>query len=503
LTAFIDARTLPPATVLEPDLAIIGGGPAGISLALALASTKLNILLLESGGLNFDPANQKMYAGTQSGLSYIALDAGRLRFLGGSTNHWGGWCRPLDAIDFEARDWMPHSGWPFPKKALEAYYPRAQMLVEAGPWLYDKADANIAAQGALLPLGDGGVYTSWFQFSKTRDSELPTYFGHRYRDDLKRASRVTPLLNANVTAIRLSPDARRVDRLDATTLDSQGGAGKTFTVKPRFTVLACGGMENVRLLLASNDVMANGVGNQNDLVGRFFADNPTPRDVATLVSFAGPMAPYYSHNLALANGPILRATFSPNDTFRRARQVAGSLTTVEQPVEMDDTGKAAVITTAIALGVDASNAKAYSLGCGMELLPDPERRLRLTGEKDALGLPRLKLTMRMAQADFALYHDTLRELGRQLLASRTGMLRITRREDWSGNMDWGNHHLGTTRMHDDPKQGVVNADSQVHGVGNLYVAGSSVFPTYGASNPTLNLIALTLRLADHLKKVAA
>jgi len=250
-------------------------------------------------------------------------------------------------------------------------------------------------------------------------------------------------------------------------------------------------------------VMANGIGNQNDLVGRFFADNPIPRDVATLVSFAGALAPYYGNNLAVAKGPVLQATFAPTDAFRRARRVAASLTTVEQPVDLDETGTAAVITTAIALGLDASNAKAYSLGCGMELLPDPERRLTLTGEKDALGLPRLKLSMRMTEADFSLYHDTLREMGRQLLASGTGMLKITRRESWSENMDWGNHHLGTTRMHDDPKQGVVNADSQVHGVGNLYVAGSSIFPTYSASNPTLNLIALTLRLADHLKKVAA
>ena len=83
------------------------------------------------------------------------------------------------------------------------------------------------------------------------------------------------------------------------------------------------------------------------------------------------------------------------------------------------------------------------------------------------------------------------------------MLKINRRESWSENMDWGNHHLGTTRMHDDPKQGVVDADARVHGVANLFVAGSSVFPTYSASNPTLNLIALTLRLADHLKKVMA
>ncbi len=498
MTAFLDARTLPDDTVLAPDLAIIGGGPAGISLALALASTKLNILLLESGGANFDPQNQKMYAGARSGLSYIALDAGRLRFLGGSTNHWGGWCRPLDEIDFEKRDWMAHSGWPFPRKALDAYYPRAQALVEAGPWLYDKAGAHMAAQGVPLALGEGGVYTSWFQFSKTRDSDLPTYFGHRYEGELKKTPRLTPLLNANVTGIRLTPDGARVDRLDAATL-----TGKRFTVKPHVTVLACGGMENARLLLASRDVMKNGVGNQNDLVGRFFADNPIPRDVATLVSFAGPLAPYYGTNLKLANGPILQAAFAPSQAFGRAKQVAGSLTTVEQPVELDDTGKAAVITTAIALGVDASRASAYSLGCGMELLPDPERRLTLTDEKDALGLPRLKLNMRIAEEDFTLYHQTLRELGRQLLASGAGMLKINRREDWSKNMDWGNHHLGTTRMHGDPKQGVVNADGQVHGVNNLYIAGSSVFPTYGASNPTLNLIALTLRLADHLKKVVA
>jgi choline dehydrogenase-like flavoprotein len=169
LTAPIDARTLPSGTVLTPDLAIIGGGPAGISLALALADTKLNILLLESGGENFDPAIQKMYAGNADGVHYIALDSGRLRFLGGSTNHWGGWCRPLDAIDFEKRDWIPHSGWPMTRKSLEGYYHRAQKLVEAGPWIYDKADAIIAAKGELLPLGEGGVYTSWFQFSKTRD----------------------------------------------------------------------------------------------------------------------------------------------------------------------------------------------------------------------------------------------------------------------------------------------------------------------------------------------
>ena len=140
----------------------------------------------------------------------------------------------------------------------------------------------------------------------------------------------------------------------------------------------------------------------------------------------------------------------------------------------------------------------------MELLPDPDRRLTLTDDKDALGLPRLKLHNIISDTDFALYRQTLSELGRQVLASRVGMLRIncSTRADWLKNMDWGHHHLGTVRMHADPKQGVVDGDGKVHGIANLFVAGSAVFPTYGASNPTLNLIALTLRLADHLKRLA-
>src|SRR4051812_23391796 len=164
---------------------------------MTLANTKFKVLLLESGGANFDPAIQRMYSGSQTGPRYAALDAGRLRLLGGGTNHWGGWCRPMDAIDFEARPWMPYSGWPFSRKTLEPYYGRAQALVEAGPWIYDqKGDAMTGAAGSVLPLGRGGLYTSWFQFSKTRDSVLPTQFGHRYEAELKRAGNLTPLLHA-------------------------------------------------------------------------------------------------------------------------------------------------------------------------------------------------------------------------------------------------------------------------------------------------------------------
>ena len=501
MPAFLDARALPRGTTLTPDLAIVGGGPAGISLALALAEARIKVLPLESGGMDFSAPTQKLYDGSETGVRYIPLDATRLRYLGGSTNHWGGWCRPLDEDDFEQRDWVAHSGWPYPRKVLAPYFPRAQALVEAGPFLYDGLSRYVPALGKPVRLGQGGVYTSFFQFSKWKGNKqhLPTHFGERYAADLKKIPDLDVMLHANATRIGLAPDAASVAQLDMATL-----SGNRFTVRPRYTVLAAGAIETARLMLASDDVMKTGIGNGSDLVGRFFADHAIPRDTATLVLFGGEIAPWYKTDLTI-HGAYCRGTFSPTQGFKRARHVLGSLATVEQHVKLDDLGKAAMAETAAALDVDASNAKAYSLGCGLELMPDPDRRLTLTQDRDALGMPRLKLDMTISDGDFARYRETLTELGRQLLASRTGMIRLDRktRAEWLAAMDWGNHHLGTARMHENPKLGVTDADAKVHGIANLFVAGSSIFPTYGSSNPTMNLVATTLKLADHVKGLIA
>jgi choline dehydrogenase-like flavoprotein len=498
----MDARSVPAGTTIETDLAIVGGGPSGIALALALADTPIRMVMLESGGMKFDAATQSLYAGAETGVPYTKLDATRLRYLGGSSNHWGGWCRPLDAIDFEERAWLPYSGWPFGRAELEPYFARAQSIVEAGPFIYDDPALWTAALGAPIPLGNGGTYTTYFQFSRhggyqQHDNYLPTHFGERYADDLKRIPHLGVMLHANVTGLRLAPDAASLDHLDVATL-----SGRRFTVKPKYTVLGLGGIENPRLLLASNDVMRDGVGNAYDLVGRFFADHPIPGETATLVVFNGNIAPYYQLQRD-TRGTNMRAAFAPRDAFKRERRVLGSFATVEDEIQLDAVGQAAVATTAAALGVEAGGMRAYTLGCGMELAPDPDRRVKLAAARDRLGMPRLELDMRIADSDFAHYRETIKELGRQLLAARSGMIRLNRdtREGWLSVMDWGNHHMGTTRMHNDPKQGVVDANSQVHGVANLFVAGSSVFPTSGASNPTMNMIALTLRLADHLRSI--
>jgi choline dehydrogenase-like flavoprotein len=492
----MDARSVASGATLQTDLLIIGGGPAGISLALALANTPIKMLMLESGGTDFEPQTQALYEGSEVGVPYLRLNGSRLRYLGGSTNHWGGWCRPLDEIDFETRSWLPHSGWPITRKDLEPYFNRAQSLVEAGPFIYDQPQKWTDAQGAKpLALGEGGVFTTYFQYSKTRDSVLPTHFGDRYGDDLKQVRNFELMLHANVTGLRLAHDAGQVDHVDVATL-----TGKHFKVSAKYVVLAVGGIENARLLLASNDVMKTGVGNGNDLVGRFFADHPIPGEIGTLSIFNGDIAPYYLVPRGALDA-IFRSAFTPTDAQKRKTHGLSSLTTVEGEIQLDGQDQAVVAATASALGVDTSGMKVFALGCGMEIAPDPDRRLTLSSQRDALGMPRLKLNMTISDQDFARYRATLHELGRQLLAAKTGMLRIRHntRAEWLSTMDWGNHHMGTTRMSADPKLGVVDANCQVHGVNNLYVAGSSVFPTYSASNPTMNLVAMALRMADHLK----
>lgn len=495
MSAFIDARTVPEGTVLQPDLVIVGGGPAGIAIALALANTPLRVMLLESGGMAFEANTQALYNGSKTGAPYLGLQASRMRFLGGSTNVWGGWSRPMDSLDFEERSWMPHSGWPFGLDAIEPYYSRAQTLCEAGPWHYQKAESWSPDQGPMIALGAGGVTTRWFQFSQMRGSVLPTHFGERYADDLKRVRNLSVYLHANVTRLGLAHGGGTIDQIDIATL-----TGRRFTVKPKFTILAAGAIEIARLMLASNDVVPAGVGNQNDVVGRYFADHPIPRDIATLVMFDGKVPPYYLGNQSMHDA-IVRAGLFPSEKYRRARAVLDSSITIESLTKLDDLGKAAVAETAAALGVDAGHATAFTLGGGCEVTPNPDCRITLGSKRDALAMPEVKLDMRLADSDLTQFRNTLKELGRQLLESRAGMVRLNMKErsQWLAGLDWGNHHMGTARASADPKKGVVDANLKVHGISNLFVVGSAVYPTYGAVNPTLSIVAMALRLADHVK----
>ena len=259
---FVDAHEVPEGTILDTDICIIGAGAAGITLAREFIDAPFRTSLLESGGLEYDAATQELYRGRNVGRKYFELDACRLRYFGGTTNHWGGYCRPLNAIDFEEHSWAPYSGWPFGLEELLPYYHRAQNVCELGEYGYDNVYLQDHAGGELFPLNEGQMVTEVIQIA-------PTRFGQVYRPTIKAAANVTSYLNANVTNAEAGETQNEITRLRVATLN-----GRRFWITAKYYILAAGGIENARLLLVSNETRTAGLGNENDLVGRFFMDHP-------------------------------------------------------------------------------------------------------------------------------------------------------------------------------------------------------------------------------------
>jgi choline dehydrogenase-like flavoprotein len=509
---FIDARKLPEPTTVEADLAIVGGGPAGITLACALAGSRISVCLIEAGGLEPDAQTQTLYEGENAGIEY-PLSGSRLRYFGGSSNHWGGYCRPLDPIDFEARDWVPFSGWPFGIDELVPYYPPASARVEVAPAHFDDLAYWQEKTGEhLLELASGRMQTRFVHFSP------PTHFGERYRAELTQGGNVRVLLYANVVNIASTEAGRTVTHLDVRTL-----SGLSHTVKARSYVLATGGLENARLLLLSNKVVAAGLGNQHDLVGRFFMEHPhLTRFGEIVVADIQRLPRIYRERLAPA-GSVVNAAFDPSPEFLRERRllnatfmmaVAGEYGPGARPSDDPQRGAAHtdMLRAASRFLSDGDNADKspepgagavwLGIGCACEQVPNPASRVSLSTERDALEQPKIRLNWRLTAQDRHSVIEHMRSLALEFGALDIGRMMLKVEDDgrWPELVVGGNHHMGTTRMSDDPRRGVVDRNARVHGTDNLYVAGSSVFPTSGAANPTLTIVAMTLRLADHLRK---
>lgn len=518
-----DLRRLPAGDQVETDLCIIGGGVAGITLARALSDTSARICLVESGAFDQDDACQRLYDGESEGFYYPPLDSGRLRYFGGSSNHWTGYCSPMTELDLQGRHWIPFTGWPLTFEDLRPYYETAQGVCQLARFAYEPgAWPTTPRFPELLP---GKLVARLWQLSP------PTRFGHAYREDLRRAGNLRVLLNANASELLTDDEGRVVTAAMLQTLD-----GKATRIRAKSFVLACGGIENARLLLLSDRNRPRGLGNDTDILGRFFMDH---LEVVTATGFLTldhppPFAGFAADGVAML--PCLALS-------GRAQEAAGTLTcaiSIEPPHDGRPNGYLALRRTVLSLlrgrmpdswdkdmlavlmdldGV-ASGVTHRILGGarhmpptrpGMPLVartrceqaPDPENRVLLTPERDALGLRKIKLRWRIG----AMERHTLRHAVR-LVGEELGRLRIARLKmvdwliednEWPRLMNQGFHHIGTTRMCADPRHGVVDRDCRVHGVSNLYVAGSSVFPTSSYAPPTLTVVALALRLAEHLR----
>ncbi|MCB1885206.1 MAG: GMC family oxidoreductase [Geminicoccaceae bacterium] len=504
---------------LACDVCVVGAGAAGITLALELKGQGLDVVLLEAGGAEVEDGSQALYAGRAPGLP-IELDWARLRCLGGSTNHWGGRSRPFGPEALRPRPWFAPEGWPLAADDLAAPQARALELCEIGLAPGEDWDAPLAKLEARAFAG-GRLKPGLWRFSP------PTAFGERYGKDLDAAPDVRLVLNAPLVGIDLDGGLGRVVRLRV-----QNRTGRRATVRPGTVVLAMGGIENPRLLLAQRGQTPDGIGNRHDMVGRCFMGHPVYEPL-TVALADGVVPPAFLADRDLPDGrrvegflgltPEAQADlktgaidgafyaggqFGPPGVkalrriLREVRQghfppnLAGEIGTVAG--DLGGIAREAMLR----LGWQGA-LNTYTVSILLEQEPNPMSRVRLGDESDALGLPRVVVDWRLSDRDKA----TVRTYAR-VLAEEVGRVGLGRAylEDWASDesLDFpqhGNsaHHMGTTRMGNDPRSSVVDPDCRVHGLDNLYVAGSSVFPASGSVHPTLNLVTLAVRLAGHLK----
>ncbi len=531
---FVDAREIPAQSVLDADVCIVGAGAAGIACAREFIGTPHRVVVLESGGLEFHGDTQALYRGRLTGRPYFPLDASRLRYFGGTTNHWAGNCRALEPIDFEPREWLPHSGWPISHGDVAPYYDRAYAVCQAGPFRH-QLDAWRLPNARPLRFLDDEVLTRVTQFSP------PTRFGLAYRDELQQAPNVTTYLHANLAGIDVTAAANAVEAVRVRCLP-----GNEFSVRARAFVLACGALENARLLLASNHVQQAGLGNGTDMVGRCFMEHltleagvfvPADADLSAMdlyeipdrrlraghwetpwrtkaywaLSPAAQRADRVSNTTATVSRVYAPPSYS-GPGYQSVRALmgairAGSFSGLSRHLRKIAEDWSGVMGTmhwkASGLGGEAP-VRLYSLRLQFEQAPNPQSRVRLGAERDALGLPRVELDWRLSDVDRHTAITAARRLALAVGRAGLGRIKLTLDpEDPLGSMPGAWHHVGTTRMGADPKSSVVDANLAVHGIRNLFVAGSSVFPTAGHSVPTATIVALALRLADHLTKTVA
>ncbi len=515
---------------LEADVCVVGAGAAGVALSRDLMQAGHDVCLLEAGGLDFESATQQLFAGANIGMQYYPLDHARLRFFGGTTNIWGGRCVPLDRIDFERRDWVPYSGWPISLDDLESWYQMAHQSLQLGEYEYsDKLWDSLGV--TPLAFDDTEIATRFWRFDAMKER-----FNHQQGKDLIDARNVHVLLHANLTAIHTDETGQQVQAVTARSLQ-----GHTASVQARHFVLACGAIENARQLLLNRAAMPAGLGNGHDQVGRYFMEHPHGRIAHISTRDPGRFWALYRKRYRAGQPPVApalvaganlqrsramlnsAATFKPQrdprkglaagkklynnlkhglDPTRSGRRLWHGLRHVQDWLQQHaSTGLVSAVTR-------AARMQLYVIARA-EQAPNPDSRVVLSEQCDALGCQRADLDWQLSELDKHSVRELALALGREFKRLGLGTLSTM---DWldDGSAEWpvdptvgnhpigGYHHMGTTRMSASPRHGVVDADCTVHGTHNLHIAGSSVFTTSGWANPTLTLLALSHRLARHI-----
>ena len=514
----IDLARMDGAIELEAEVCVIGAGAAGISLTRRLLERGRRVVLLESGGLDYEKPTAALNAGENVGEDYYELEDSRLRFFGGTTAIWGGRCAELDPIDLEARDYVPHSGWPLSWNELARWYDEARPLFGLPP--ARPAPDDLRRANVPLPRFETLETPLW-----TFDRRF-NRFAWESCADLEADPKCQIVTHATVTVIVAAGSG-------VASVEARSVAGARLTVTAKAYVLAAGGIENPRLLLESD------LGNAHGQVGRYFMEHPHARGGRIVDGAAWRLLKAFGRRHRIG-GEDVAALIAPSEALQRreailntsltivARQPEGrrqfigmkAYTGIKHKMAPTRSGRTLWMATKKAAGwaqrhIDPARPWLLNKLGGVEVAllvrgeqaPNPDSRVTLSGERDSTGVRRVKLDWRLSEIDVRSVAVLVEALGREL--ARLGLGKVEP-ADWLASGRWktdplvsshpigGYHHMGTTRMGTDPRASVTDADGRVHGLANLWVAGSSLFPTGGWANPTLTIVALALRSAERI-----
>lgn len=502
---------------------VVGAGAAGLAVALFLEDAGEHVLLVESGG---DPRDRDgmdaaavLNDGAVTGQPYSGLNGGRARVLGGATQLWHGQCTRLHDSDVAVRDWVPGSGWPLSLSDLEPWYDRAEVWFGLSGRGYDGARWREHPRVSPIPWSPHRLLDDFAEYTPT------PHLGSQHRQRLERSTLITVLQNATVTRVLL--DGTRFAGVEVRTL-----TGRTEVVDGSRAVLAGGAIENARVLMLS-DPDGVGLGTGRELTGRYLQDHPVV-DVLDIEPVDGSWLQDRSSHLhrgrrrlwpkvrlapeaqererLLDANAVLVHEYDDDLDMEAARRLVAAVKQRRLPERLlpevrRAAGAARPLVRAayrrwvrgLAAGRPASRV---TLQVWLEQAPDRDSRVRLGAATDPLGLRVAEVDWRLGEAEMrtsrAFGRWVAEDLERHGLATVRQLPPMTDDSAWLAAVGDAFHPAGTTRMSADPTDGVVDADGRVHGVEGLYVAGSSVFPIAGYANPTLTIVALALRLADHL-----
>lgn len=491
------------------DVCIIGAGFAGITLALNL-DKNLKVLLLEGGDYDFTVESQDIYKGKIIGHDYWRLEDSRARCFGGTSNIWGRWMVPLEDRDFEKKPYAKLSGWPITKKDLDPYLKQTNDMFEmskaykpisnTSEWDLALKNPNKDFEGFYIPIS-------------------PVDFKEKFGSEIKKRKNIFCYLNANLTDMTLIDDLSSLKEIEVRNYKDE-----IYKVSANRFVLATGGIENARLLLSFNKQCKQGIGNNNDLVGRYFNDHPQFK-VGTFIlenniikamqsdeyhsehKFLRPSNLFMKEHSVLNFGirietsNFLKEHANPNIFKSKLRKIVcqsewltnmlvtyykdGSRLYCEKP--------------------DISKIDDGLLVCNSEQVLNPLSRVILDKEVDKFGMRRSALNWQLTELDKSTVRKGIMAFAKMFASEKLGRVKIDKwvldENDKFPSMDYGRvgpHHMCTTRMSNTPKEGVVDSNQKVFDIDNLYIAGTSVFSTGGEVNPNFSMVQMTLRLAEHL-----